>query len=130
MAWHGMEEEEEKEAVKQPIISHLLLIPLPPSGVTIATEASAANTTDDVAVVVVGLVGRLLPRTDGRQHHGDEESGREGGGSHILHNNELVSPEFRVATVSTSLQYTVYSSHFAGLQFRQQGRDSMAAQII
>lgn len=60
---------------------------------------------------------RRLPRTDGRQHHGDEigrEGERGGGGGHILHKNELGSPEFRVATVSTSLKEAscLYSSQF------------------
>ena len=83
--------EEENEAVKQPIISHLLLIPLPPSGVTIATdaeEASSANTTD----VVVGCPGLTA---------GNIMVTRVGGmeGGRVLHNNELGSPEFRVAII-------------------------------
>ena len=100
-------EEEEKEAVKQPIISHLLLIPLPPSGVTIATdaeEASSANTTE-IVVAAAAVSGRpgltagniMVTRVGGR------------GGGQTLHNNELGSPEFRVATVSTSLKNVLIS---------------------
>ena len=103
----GMEWRWRTDVVKQPIISHLLLIPLPPSGVTIATdaeEASSANTTE-IVVAAAAVSGRpgltagniMVTRVGGR------------GGGQTLHNNELGSPEFRVATVSTSLKYVLIS---------------------
>ena len=86
----GMEWRWRTDVVKQPIISHLLLIPLPPSGVTIATEGGRkppptadANTAADVSDA----------RADGNIMVTRVVRGR------VLHNNELGSPEFRVALI-------------------------------
>ena len=109
MAWHGMEEEEkeEKEAVKQPIISHLLLIPLPPSGVTIATDAEEASSANTTEIVVAGAAVSGRPGLTAGNIMVTRVGGR--GGGQTLHNNELGSPEFRVATVSTSLKNVLIS---------------------